>query len=285
MESQVAERRTEMILAAPAPDLRSLITGYTGYRIQGEPAGVHRGLPSRSLTVVLTIEGTVDIGGARRARGYGSYRALASGLHDEVVLIEHDGNQYGLQADLTPLGARALLGLPAGAVAGAIVDLDALLGPAAGELIDRLRAAPTWPERFEHLDSVLSRVANPTDVPAELAWVWRRLTGSGGALPIGALATEVGWSRQHLGSQFQREFGLSPERVAREDLVRIRSSAACRIPALPDRRHRGPLWLLRPGTPRSGLARAHRPVSHRVAQPRASIRPRRHCRRAVRLTA
>jgi len=187
-----------MILAAPAPDLRSLVTSYTGYRIQGEPAGVHRGLPSRSLTVVLTIEGTVDIGGARRARGYGSYRALASGLHDEVVLIEHDGNQYGLQADLTPLGARALLGLPAGALAGAIVDLDALLGPAAGELIDRLRAAPTWPERFEHLDSVLSRVANPTDVPAELAWVWRRLTGSGGALPIGALATEVGWSRQRV---------------------------------------------------------------------------------------
>jgi AraC-like DNA-binding protein len=222
VESQVAERRTEMILAAPAPDLRSLITGYTGYRIQGEPAGVHRGLPSRSLTVVLTIEGTVDIGGARRARGYGSYRALASGLHDEVVLIEHDGNQYGLQADLTPLGARALLGLPAGALAGAIVDLDALLGPAAGELIDRLRAAPTWPERFEHLDSVLSRVANPTDVPAGLAWVWRRLTGSGGALPIGALATEVGWSRQHLGSQFQREFGLSPKRAAR--VIRFESA-------------------------------------------------------------
>jgi AraC-like DNA-binding protein len=222
VEFQVAERRTEMILAAPAPDLRSLIAGYTGYRIQGEPAGVHRGLPSRSLTVVLTIEGTVDIGGARRARGYGSYRALASGLHDEVVLIEHDGNQYGLQADLTPLGARALLGLPAGALAGAIVDLDALLGPAAGELIDRLRAAPTWPERFEHLDSVLSRVANPTDVPAELAWVWRRLTGSGGALPIGALATEVGWSRQHLGSQFQREFGLSPKRVAR--VIRFESA-------------------------------------------------------------
>jgi AraC-like DNA-binding protein len=211
-----------MILAAPAPDLRSLITGYTGYRIQGEPAGVHRGLPSRSLTVVLTIEGMVDIGGARRARGYGSYRALASGLHDEVVLIEHDGNHYGLQADLTPLGARALLGLPAGALAGAIVDLDALLGPAAGELIDRLRAAPTWPERFEHLDSVLSRVANPTDVPAELAWVWRRLTGSGGALPIGALATEVGWSRQHLGSQFQREFGLSPKRAAR--VIRFESA-------------------------------------------------------------
>ena len=41
-------------------------------------------------------------------------------------MILHDGNQHGMQLHLTPAGARALFGFPAGELAAAAVPLDAL---------------------------------------------------------------------------------------------------------------------------------------------------------------
>ena len=49
----------------------------------------------------------------------------------------------------------------------------------------------------------------------ELRRAWQLLDHSDGALTIGALAAEVGWSRQHLGRRFVEEFGLSPKSAAR----------------------------------------------------------------------
>ncbi|WP_143342828.1 helix-turn-helix domain-containing protein, partial [Crossiella equi] len=94
------------------------------------------------------------------------------------------------------------------------LGLDVLLGPAAGELLSRLREASTWTERFAHLSAVLTRIARPAALPApELGWAWRRLTT--GPVAVAGLAAEVGWSRQHLGERFRREFGLTPKVLAR----------------------------------------------------------------------
>jgi AraC-like DNA-binding protein len=53
----------------------------------------------------------------------------------------------------------------------------------------------------------------------EVAWAWRRLLDSGGAIPIGRLAAEVGWSHKHLITQFRQQVGLRPKTAAR--LVRF----------------------------------------------------------------
>jgi methylphosphotriester-DNA--protein-cysteine methyltransferase len=50
-------------------------------------------------------------------------------------------------------------------------------------------------------------------------WAWRRLVRSGGAVPIGALAREVGWSHKHLITKFRQQVGLAPKTAAR--LVRF----------------------------------------------------------------
>lgn len=209
----VDEPNVQIVMGVPRPRLRPLVTRYTGYRTSG-PGGVHRGMPSRALTFIVTIEGTVDL-----VTGNGpprSLSALAGGLHATPVLIEHDGNQYGIHADLTPLGARALFGLPAGELADTVVDLSTLLGPTAEELVDRLRSATTWTDRFDHLDTVLAGIAGPATTPAaEVGWAWRRLAESDGWVAVGVLAAEVGWSRQHLGALFRREFGLTPKLAAR----------------------------------------------------------------------
>ncbi len=213
----MGEPLVESVAARPQPRLRPLVADYTGYRIEGAAPGVHRGLPSRHLTFIVTLGGTVDLAAMPDPRQPpGSFVALAGGLHAAPALIRHDGYQYGVQLALTPLGARTLLGLPAGELATTVVDLATLLGPTACELVERLRTARTWTDRFIQLDTVLARLAQDRGQPdPELGWAWRRLTTNHGAVGIGELATEVGWSRRHLGERFRREYGLPPKQAAR----------------------------------------------------------------------
>ncbi len=60
---------------------------------------------------------------------------------------------------LRPLGARALLGLPAGELADIDVPAEAVLGGGCAELRDRVAFAPGWRERFAILDEILLRLA------------------------------------------------------------------------------------------------------------------------------
>jgi AraC-like DNA-binding protein len=155
------------------------------------------------------------------------FPTLASGLATRAVHIEHDGNQYGVQLDLTPLGARTLLGVPAGELGGLVVELPAVIGPEAAHLPDRLAAAPDWSARFRILDEVLlrrlTRAPEPRAVAAEpLNRAWTDLLASGGRLRVDALAARTGWSRRHFTERFTREFGLGPKEVAR--VVRFQRS-------------------------------------------------------------
>lgn len=223
----------QSVAARPRPALRPLVSGYTGYRIEGAAPGVHRGLPARALTFIVTLDATVDLAAMPDPRqAPASFTALVGGLHSAPALIRHDGHQHGIQAGLTPLGARTLLGVPAGELATTVLDLEVLLGPVTGELVERLRAATSWTDRFLELDAVLARVARDRGAPApELRWAWHRLSASHGGIEVGALAGEVGWSRRHLGERFRREFGLTPKEAARV----MRFEAACRLLRAPER--------------------------------------------------
>ncbi len=143
--------------------------------------------------------------------------------------------QTGLQLRLTWRGARALLGVPAGELAGDTVDLAALLGRRTGALLDRLAAAPDWAQRFDLLDAELQALAADgraeRGVRPEVGYAWDRLYRNGGNLRIGELAAEVGWSRRHLASRFQAETGLTPKAAARV----IRFERACDRLRGPDR--------------------------------------------------
>jgi AraC-like DNA-binding protein len=232
--SQIAESITHW----PAPPLRAYVESAVGYHYAGFEPGVHRGLPSRHLTVVVSLDRPLDMtlpGGDTPV----SLGALVGGLHAAPVSIHHDGVQHGVQLQLTPLGARALLGAPASELAHEVIPLDAVLG-AAPELADRLATAGSWPERFAALDAVLARAVARTSPPRpprpEVTHVFDRLAATAGGLPIEGLAREVGWSRRHLAEQFRREYGLTPKvlaRVLRFDRARWMLTSP-RRPALAD---------------------------------------------------
>lgn len=114
---------SEHVWAAPAPPLRGLICWYSGYRQEGVPPASHRGLPSPYLTLIITLDDPLVV--ARHPdppEPPGRYQTLIAGLHTSPALITHNGRQSGVQVGLSPLGARALLGMPAGELAGTDVD-------------------------------------------------------------------------------------------------------------------------------------------------------------------
>lgn len=223
--------------ARPAPPLRDWVSLYTGYRMEAGPPGVHQGVASPHLTFLLCLDGRVQVlANADRRKDPGTFAAAVGGLHDGPAEIAQGDPQTGVQLRLTWRGARALLGLPAGELAGDTVDLAQLWRRRVPTLLDRIASATSWRERFAILDAELTSVAadgrGDRGVPPEVGYAWDRLMETGGNLRIEEVAREVGWSRRHLAGRFRAETGLAPKAAARV----IRFEAACdrlRGPARP----------------------------------------------------
>lgn len=203
---------------APHHALRGLVEPYHGYHYTGLGPGVHHGLPTSTLTLVIAFDEPLDVGWLGVPGSRGQHWALASGLHTAPALIRHDGTQHGMQLALTPAGARAVLGVPAGALAAQLVPVGDLVGSLVEELYDAVADAATWEGRFSALDSALLRLVRrtpPDRTRPELTWAWRRLGDTRGRVAVGSLARETGWSRRHLAGQFKAEYGLTPKQAAR----------------------------------------------------------------------
>jgi AraC-like DNA-binding protein len=200
----------------PAQPLRPYVAAYTGYRQRGVPPARHRGLPSPYLTLIFTLDEPLTIvAHPDPGQPPGEYGTLLGGLHSVPALITHAGAQSGIQVALRPLGARALLGLPAGELAALDLPAEAVLGGVCAELREKLRSAAGWPERFAVLDEILLRRAADADVAPEVSWAWHELLREGGATRVSDLAAGTGWSERHLTSRFRAEIGLAPKAAAR----------------------------------------------------------------------
>jgi AraC-like DNA-binding protein len=216
----------------PGSGLRPYVAWCIGYRQAGIEPAAHRGLPSPWLTMIVTLDEPLVIARHPDPRQPAStHDFLLGGLHTAPALVTHDGRQSGIQLALTPLGARALLGMPAAELAGIDVEAADVLGRLAGEIRERVLAAPDWAGRFAVLEEFLVgrvRAAQARRSPAprpEVSYAWDRLRQSRGAVSVADLAAETGWSARHLGEQFRAETGLSPKagaRIVRFDRARRR---------------------------------------------------------------
>jgi AraC-like DNA-binding protein len=208
--------QSEWRTARPAPSLSTLIERYQGYRLVGFPPGLHRGLPSRHMTLIVSIGNPIDVvAQTDPAQTPDRYGVVVGGLQASSALIAHDGNQEGVAIELTPVGCRTLLGLPARALWNRSVELGDIVGGIGRELWERLQGVEGWPERFTVCDAVLTRLVTNDVVAPELRRSWDLLVESGGTMSIAGLAADVGWSRQHLARRFGDEFGLGPRLAGR----------------------------------------------------------------------
>jgi AraC-like DNA-binding protein len=194
------------VRSAPHPALRAVVArDYAGFTDATEPSG---GFVLPATTSVLVVVKAQD--SALRPPQF------AAGPHSSFAVVDGTCAPSYLEAWLSPLGAYALLGTSPGELGRTFVDLGDLVGRHGRRLGDTVRERGTWSERFTALDEfLLDRIDGGPAAAPEVSWAWRRLVTSAGAIPIGSLAREVGWSHKHLIRKFRQQVGLPPKTAAR----------------------------------------------------------------------
>lgn len=196
----------------PAP-LVGLVSSLTGYDVAAAP-GLHRGLPTTGLTFVLPVDEPIDVGWADDPASRSQRWSCLSGLHTRPAEIRHFGLQRGLQLALTPAGARALLGLPAAALAAELVLVDEAV-PELAELPELLAGCGDWAARFAVVEAALLDALARRGGVRPSAAVARALVLLAAGQPVAAVADEVGYSRRRLSDLVRAECGLTPKAYAR----------------------------------------------------------------------
>lgn len=115
-----------------------------------------------------------------------------------------------------PGGAAPFLQFPLSELHNQVVALDAIWGPFAAEMRERLHDAPTIQVGFALLEQLL--LARLSQVPQGLGLVQhalREIAHHHGALSIRRLSDQIGISQNHLDTQFKRMIGISPKEFAR----------------------------------------------------------------------
>lgn len=205
---------------APSPGLRPYLAGCTGYRQAGIAPALHRGLPSPWLTFIVTLDDPLVMAAhPDPAQTPGTFDVLVGGLHTSHALISHDGAQSGIQLAVSPLAARALLGIPAGELASIDVHGADVFGAHAASVHQRIRELPAWADRFAFLEQFLQDRIRAADeragVSAEVRHAFDQLLRSGGNVAVSELAAQTGWSERHLRTRFRTETGLGPKEAGR----------------------------------------------------------------------
>ena len=198
----------------PGVALAPYVERAVGYLHTGLPAGVHVGMPSCSLTLVVPLDEPLTLtDGDDEPRAYGS---VLAGLYASPTHIHHFGHQHGIQLALRPAAARALFGCRPADLAGACFEWVDVFGPTAHGLRERLHETAGWAERLALVEQALTARLSEEPAPApEVDEAWRLVTVSGGRLPVRDIARRVGWSPRHLEQQFAKEYGLRPKTAAR----------------------------------------------------------------------
>jgi AraC-like DNA-binding protein len=115
-----------------------------------------------------------------------------------------------------PGGAYPFLQLPLSEMNSQVVPLYAIWGWVAGEIRERLEAAPTVQAGFALLEQLLSsRLHEPPYSLDIVQYAVIKIAQRHGALTIRALSDQIGFSQNHLGNQFKRFVGIPPKEVAR----------------------------------------------------------------------
>ncbi len=202
--------------------LPGLISTTVGYRSTGAVQGVHRGLPSPTLTFIFSLQDPIVTAVAPEqldTPAAGRTAIITSGLHTRPAFIQQPTTQAGIQMAVHPLAARALFGASTAELGFPVDDGEDVLGVEAERLRARMIQTPLWTERFRLLQDYLRRRVDDADVAAGVraeivaAWIWlARHRGNGS---IDGLARHVLLSRRQLHTLFTRELGIGPKAVNR----------------------------------------------------------------------
>jgi AraC-like DNA-binding protein len=205
----------ELRRGTPHPALAGVAIRYEGFAHRAGGPVRFLELPCTHVPVIVDLGSGWGVSDGRSPDAAPAWHgSFVAGLTDGPVRVEHRGEAECLQIDLTPLGARRLLGVPMHELANRTVDLGDVLRPsAARELVARIAEARSWGERFALVDRALARRMGAAPLPGrEMSWALSRVAAGA---PVGEVARELGWSHRRLIGRFRDQVGLPPKRVGR----------------------------------------------------------------------
>lgn len=205
--------RWSMFVRDRHPALAGFVGSYQGYTQHALAPGRHATFVTHMFPLVISLEGANSIVAAGGESTV--VDSFLAGFHLRPVTVEAAAFR-GVQIDLTPLGAFALLQGGVGDLTDRTAPLDAVLGRRARELVERVGNATSWADRLEQTETLLRVWTDEAPTPSrEVIEAWDAIVASGGQRSIQEVASVVGWSRHHLGRQMRRQLGVSPKRLAR----------------------------------------------------------------------
>ncbi|WP_345578205.1 helix-turn-helix domain-containing protein [Nonomuraea rosea] len=211
--------------AALAPFVATL----SAYELGPGLVGVHRGLPSSTISITIPESDSVEIAWPGRHGSPKRFRAVVAGLHLDAAELRQEGGTRGVWLTLSPLGAGALLGIPASAVAGHVADL-ADVAPAMAHLPEQLAACQSWAQRRALVEGALiaGRVRHEESSGGQLRATLAALSGTA---RVQEAARLLGCSRRRLSGRISAELGVTPkeyQRLLRFEATRGRLVAGAR---------------------------------------------------------
>jgi len=140
--------------------------------------------------------------------------AVVSGAYSGAFVIDTHAHAAIVGVHFKPGGAATVLGVPAGALANAHVELEALWGRRAIELRERLCAAADSAQRFRILEQALvGLLPRALNVRGEVDMALGRLGAPG--VEVAAVAKEVQLSHRRFIELFTEQVGMTPKRYSR----------------------------------------------------------------------
>jgi AraC-like DNA-binding protein len=200
------------IPAPPLNDFVGLFWLYEGYR---QAHALERCLPTGTTELVINLrDDRVRIYDRQDVRGFQTLPGvLVCGPHSEFFVIDTEEQFAVMGVHFKPGGAFPFFKLPAGEVRNQHVALADLWGAHAGELRERLLAAPTPAAKFHVLETILlDQLARPLARHPAVNFALRHLPR---ARSLGDLTNQIGLSQRRFIQLFDAQVGLTPKLYAR----------------------------------------------------------------------
>jgi len=201
----------------PPPCLAPYVREIQGYVEEGGPSILRKELPSGRVPMILVFGPGFSLHDVDRPSRWRTLdRSFIAGMHERHALVGSKGDGLCMQVDFTPWGAHRFLAADMDGLAGAVVDLNVILGPLVDRVEERLAEAPGWEARFDVVEQLLAwRILGSAYDNRLVRAAWQMITASSGAIRIDQVARALDCSRKHLATLFRREVGLPPKALAR----------------------------------------------------------------------
>ena len=206
--------------------MRPFITQYAGFRVSGLPCGVHFGLPSSDVHLIISLGDPIEVVQMPNSMQRPSaLTALVSGLQNAPALVRQNRYVFGLHVFIKPLGVRAILGVASEEISSLVLNLSDIWGNGAESLIETLLApipgTSASPFSTEHLSRSLTHSAHSVRSLGR-GRDWRKATG---LCRFSNLRMKSVITRRHFSERFREMIGVTPKSVARV----LRFERACRL--------------------------------------------------------